>query len=130
MAGEFFVMERLFRGGHEPALTLGNAKTIDLIVELGGGDLKTVSVKSVCGGGKWGVGKANLSNKKNLVFVFLQYENFRDLKSNPKVWVMPAPDVEKRKRPWLGGSYAIYYSHKKQTPSDLEIFRERWDYIE
>lgn len=27
MAGEFFVMERLFRKGHEPALTLGNTKS-------------------------------------------------------------------------------------------------------
>jgi hypothetical protein len=32
MAGEFFVMERLFRQDHEPALTLGNAKSIDFVL--------------------------------------------------------------------------------------------------
>ena len=129
MAGEFFVMERLFRRGHEPALTLGNAKTIDIIVDLGGGNLKTISVKSVCGGGKWGVGKGDLSQRKDLLFVFLLYNKFDDLNSNPRVWVMPAPEVEKRKRGWLGGSYAIYYSVKRHTPSDLDEFRDRWDYI-
>src|SRR5882672_6918474 len=131
MAGEFFVMERLFREGHEPALTLGNAKNIDIIVEIGGGELKTISVKSVCGGGKWGVGKEDLSDKRNLVFVFLNYESnkkFKDLKLNPKVWVVPAPEVEKRKRKWLGDSFAIYYSHKKHCPADLDQFLDKWDY--
>jgi hypothetical protein len=32
MGGEFLVMERLFRLGHEPALTLGDAKSSDIIV--------------------------------------------------------------------------------------------------
>jgi hypothetical protein len=40
MAGEFFVMEQLFRLHHEPALTLGNAKNIDIIVRTQSGVLK------------------------------------------------------------------------------------------
>ena len=60
MAGEFFVMERLFRLGHEPALTLGNAKSIDVIVRTKSGNLKTVSVKALRGGGKWPVDKDDI----------------------------------------------------------------------
>jgi len=58
MAGEFFVMEQLFRRGHLPALTLGNAKTVDIFVKTTNGTYQ-VSVKSIRGGGKWGVGSGS-----------------------------------------------------------------------
>jgi hypothetical protein len=71
MAGEFFVMEALYRLGHEPALTLGNAKLIDILVQTKKGATKRISVKAIRGGGKWGVGDANLSKQKELFFVLL-----------------------------------------------------------
>jgi hypothetical protein len=129
MAGEFLVMERLFRLGCEPALTLGNAKSIDILVHTHAGGIKKVSVKAVRGGGKWPVGCGDLSNEKNLVFVFLLYEKFDDPKTSPKIWVMPAPEVEMRKRPWFN-KFAIYYSHKRAAPGDLRDFRDRWDYLQ
>jgi hypothetical protein len=130
MAGEFFVMERLFRLGHEPALTLGNAKSIDIIVRTSAGKLKTVSVKSARGGGKWGVDKHSLSEieSRDLVFVFLLYKSFEDVTSDPLVWIMKAADVKKRKRPWFD-KWAIYYSHRQQTPADLEDFKNAWHLI-
>ncbi len=128
MAGEFFVMERLFRLGHEPALTLGNAKRIDIIVRTKAGGLKTVSVKAAQGGGKWPVGKHDLSHEKDLVFVFLLYRNFKDVTTDPDVWVMPAVEVERRKKGWLVGS-AIFYSHKQLTAPDLLQFQNAWKYI-
>ncbi len=128
MAGEFFVMEKLFRLGHEPALTLGNAKSIDIIVRTKNGYLKTINVKSACGGGKWGVNKDDLSKEKNLLFVFLLYKSFDDVKTSPEVWVMPAADVEKRKRPWFEKS-AVYYGVRAHTPSDLEFFKNGWHLI-
>jgi len=128
MAGEFFVMERLFRLGHEPALTLGNAKSIDIIVRTSTGKLKTISVKSARGGGKWGVEKYDLSERHDLLFVFLLYRSFEDVTTDPQVWIMKAADVEQRKRPWFEKS-AIYYSHHKQTPADLGDFKNAWHLI-
>ena len=128
MAGEFYAMERLFRLGHEPALTLGNAKNIDIIVCTKDGKLKTVSVKSTRGGGKWPVDSRDLSGEKNLVFVFLLYKDFEDVTTDPEVWVMRAADVESRKERWFEKS-AIYYSHSKLAPKDLEKFRDAWHVI-
>ena len=128
MAGEFFVMERLYRLGHEPALTLGNAKSIDIIVRSKSGSLKTVSVKSVTGGGKWPVDKIDMSHEEKLIFVLLRYKNFKDVTTDPEVWVMPAYEVESRKRPWFKKS-AIYYSHKEAAPKDLEKFKNAWHHI-
>ncbi len=128
MAGEFFVMERLYRMDHEPALTLGNAKSIDIIVRLKTGKLKTISVKSVCGGGKWPVDKRDLAGDKDLIFVFLLYRKFKDVTTDPDVWVMRAHDVEKRKYRWFDKS-AIYYSNRKHAPKDLERFSNAWGLI-
>jgi hypothetical protein len=129
MAGEFYVMERLFRLGHEPALTLGNAKSIDILVLTKNGVQKKISVKAVCGGGKWGVDNREVSTENNMIYVFLIYKNFEDVTTDPEVWIMPANEVEKRKKPWFEGS-AIYYSHKENTPKDLAEFKNAWHYIE
>lgn len=128
MAGEFFVMERLFRAGHEPALTLGNAKNIDILVATSAGKLRTLSVKAVRGGGKWPVGKADLSTRDDLIFVFLLYRSFESLTTDPHVWVMPAAHVETRKRPWIVGS-AIYYAHGTHVPPDLTEYRDAWHHV-
>lgn len=128
MAGEFYVMERLFRLGHQPALTLGNAKNIDIIVSTKSGMLKTVSVKAVQGGGKWPVGKRDLSQKNDLVFVFLLYNSFEDVTTDPDVWIMPAEDVDQRKRAWIDG-FAIYYARKQRMPADLDEFKDAWHHV-
>ena len=128
MAGEFFVMERLFRLGHEPALTLGNAKSIDIIVRTKSGKLKTVSVKAASAGGKWLVDRRDLSTDKDLIFVFLLHKKFEDLTTDPGVWVMPSADVEKRKRDWFDSS-AIYYAHQMEAPKDLGDFKDAWRLI-
>ncbi len=129
MAGEFFVMERLFRLGHEPSLTLGNAKSIDIIVQTGSGHLRTISVKAAAsGGGKWGVDSRDLSTDTDLIFVFLRYQKFADIRTDPEVWVMPAAEVQTRKRPWFD-KWAVYYSSRQNRPADLDEFRDRWDFI-
>ena len=91
-------MERLFRLGHEPALTLGNTKNIDILVRTRSEQLRTISVKAVQGGGKWPVGRRDLSNERDLVFVFLLYRSFGNVTTDPDVWIMPAVDVETRKQ--------------------------------
>lgn len=128
MAGEFFVMERLFRLGHEPALTLGNAKTIDIIVKTKSDRLQTVSVKAVCGGGKWPVDGEDVSKRKDLVYVFLRYRRFKDVTTDPDVYVIPARTVQKLKRPWFKKP-ALYYSHPEHAPRSLKRYKDAWKYI-
>lgn len=125
MAGEFFVMESLFRLGHEPSLTLGNAKTIDILVRTISGKLYEVSVKAIQGGGKWGVGTEDYSNRGNLIFVLLYYKSFSDISTVPESFVLPAEDVEKLKRGWHNNSFAVFYY--KDDRQKLEPYRNAWD---
>jgi hypothetical protein len=128
MAGEFFVMERLFRAGHEPALTLGNAKNVDILVATHSGPIRKISVKAVQGGGKWPVGKSDYSSSYDLIFVFLRYKSFGDLITDPDVWVMPATHVQARKQKWIDGA-AIYYAHSTHVPVDLNEYKNAWHHL-
>jgi hypothetical protein len=128
MAGEFFVMEQLFRLGHLPALTLGNAKTVDIFVETKKG-IYAVSVKAVRGGGKWGVGKltTDYTSSDKLIFVFLLYHDFEKVSERPAVYVVPAPKVQELKRGWLGDLGAVYYSHPRHGVKDqLVAYEDNW----
>jgi hypothetical protein len=126
MAGEFFVMEQLFRLGHLPALTLGNAKTVDIFVKTTKGTYQ-VSVKSIRGGGKWGVGQDDYSSRNDLIFVLLRYDDFDNLKAQPTVHVIPARKVQELKKPWFD-QFAIYYSHYK-LKADIKPFKDAWEYF-
>jgi hypothetical protein len=85
MAGEFHVMELLFRLEHEPAFTLGNAKSIDILPRSPKGNLYEVS---------------DYSRENHLVFVFLHYKPFSELSELPDIWIVPAVQSERIKRRW------------------------------
>jgi hypothetical protein len=124
MAGEYFVTEQLFRLGHTPALTLGNAKKIDIIVRTKSGKHFDVSVKAIRGGGKWGVGNVDYSGDKKLFFVFLHYKKFEDPTDRPEAFIVPAVFVERNKRRWFK-QFGIYYSHHK-LKANLTSYKEAW----
>jgi hypothetical protein len=125
MAGEFFVMERLFRLGVFPALTLGNAKSVDILVRSKTGQNLAVSVKAVRGNaGKWTVGAEDYSEQTDLIFVFLLYKNFDDLETSPRAWVVPAVDVQAIKQPWLNKGPALSIP-RSSSPGLLRCFSHR-----
>lgn len=127
MAGEYCVMEKLFRLGHVAALTLGNAKSIDLLVSSATNKSYKVSVKAGQQKGKWGIGKTEYEDDPTLIFVFLLYKNFSDIDTIPDAWVIPAPIVNKLKKAWIGGTYAIYNDKEHQT--NIAPYKDAWHYF-
>ncbi len=125
MAGEFAVMEKLFRLGHEASLTFGNAKTVDIFTKSPSGKMYQVSVKSIRGGGKWGIGAGDYAREASLIFVLLYYSRFGDLKTHPGFWVIRADVAVQIKRPWLGGAFAIYCGNKAEWLA-LEPYKDAW----
>jgi len=126
MAGEFHVMEILFRLGHEPALTLGNAKSIDILTRSPMDNQYEVSVKAMRGGGKWGIGTQDYSKKDNLVFVLLHYKKFDHINELPDIWIVPAKDAERIKRPWHDQYGLFIYREHAHL---LEPYRNAWEHI-
>lgn len=130
LAGEFHAMELLLRKGHHPALTLGNAKSIDIVTYSPSGNRYDISVKSSRGGGKWPIGSRDYSASpyhEKLVFMFLLYKKFFDIDTTPEVWIIPAAEVEKIKRPWHSPTYGIFWSGE---PKELLIpFKDAWEHL-
>ena len=128
MAGEFAVMERLHRLGHLPALTLGNAKTVDIMCKSPIGKLHQISVKAIQGGGKWGIGTGDYTAETNLVFVLLHYRKFSDLTTAPEVWVMPSEAAMRLRKKWLNGAFAIYCGNEADRAL-IAQYKDAWYYL-
>ena len=126
MAGEFHVMELLFRLEHEPALTLGNAKSIDILTRSPKGNLYEVSVKAMRAGGKWGIGNHDYSKAKSLIFVLLHYKRFDQLSELPDVWVIPATHAEKIKKRWQN-QFGLYLY--KEHAHRLAPYKDAWSHL-
>jgi hypothetical protein len=129
MAGEFAVMEKLFRLGHEPSLTLGNAKTVDIFTKSPTGRIYQVSVKAIRGGGKWSIGTVDYSPEVSLLFVLLHYAGFEDLKSHPRAWVLPAGVAMTLRKPWLRGAFAVYCGSKQELAA-IAAYENAWHLFE
>jgi len=131
MAGEFFVMEQLFRRGYEATLTLGNAKNIDIVAYRPTDrtkKTKRISVKATTKGGKWTIGRDDLSGEEDMIFVFLRYKEFTDSYIPPEVYIVPAPKAWENALGWLNDTWAIYYSGKNAW-RDLSNFKDTWQLI-
>jgi hypothetical protein len=131
MAGEFAVMSQLYRIGLQPALTLGNAKSVDILLQTLSGTNISVEVKTSKGGGKFALGNWDDEiDRSNQVFVFVHYKVFNDLEKSPVFFIIPGEIVKKhpKRKPWHNIS-ALYYYEKD---GGLEIYNEyknRWDII-
>lgn len=127
MAGEFHAMELLFRKGHHPALTLGNAKQIDILTYSPKGNRYDISVKANRSGGKWPIGSHDYSTQKDLVFMLFLYKKFQDIAIQPELWIIPAPEAERIKLPWHN-TFGVY--SYKQHMHLIEPFKDAWHYLE
>jgi len=124
MAGEFFVMEALYRMGHQPALTMGNAKKIDILCAISAGRTIRISVKAVRGGGKWPVGNDEWQTERDTFFAFLYYPDFSNVTTRPEIFIVPASEVQTLKEPWFD-SFAVYFSNRDRRLR-LDQYRDAW----
>jgi len=127
MAGEFFVMECLYRLGHLPALLLSNSRTVDILVLTKSGHKLSVSVKACRNDHKWPLGKSLGEPDASRLHVFLIFRRIDDLKSRPEVFVMQDSDLRERCDCWQDDTdFALWHSGKNKV-EDIEAFRDRWD---
>lgn len=130
MAGEFFILERLFRLGCEPTLSLGNAKKIDILVEPKSqiGRVKKISVKTIKSKTKWPIIKIKdelLLTDESLFIALVYYHDFSDLKTDPFVWIVPANKIKDMSESWFE-YLAINYKRKLDQ---LEVYANAWHLI-
>jgi hypothetical protein len=96
LASEFYVFSILHRLGAEATLTLGNKKSVDIVVVRKEGQAITVDVKGVAGQWDWPADNISVTPKPGHFVVFVSYEGkLEDPNQLPSVWVVPHEDVDR-----------------------------------
>ncbi|MGH9201566.1 MAG: hypothetical protein ACRD2A_10065 [Vicinamibacterales bacterium] len=104
LASEFYVLCVLHRLGANATLTLGNKKSVDIVVVRRAGDAITVDVKGVAGPWDWPADNIRKPAKPRQHFlVLVSYEgSFAEPKALPRVWVVPYLGVRKYLKQYTG----------------------------
>lgn len=95
LAAEYYVLSMLYRKGLDAYLTLGNKKSVDIVIEKDNGELETIDVKGLAGKTCWPMD--NFSKKQDNHFIVLVsfLDKISDHDVAPECWIIPSLKVEK-----------------------------------
>ena len=124
LASEFYVLSMLHRFGCDASLTLGNKKSVDIVVVRQAGDVITIDVKGLAGRTSWPVDNV----KKKAPDHYLVFVSFlgkiADHTVLPEVYVVPS----KRLAPLVyhspnGGRQVLQLSRMRKDGTE---FQDAW----
>lgn len=135
LASEYYVLSMLYRIGANAFITIGNKKSVDIMVEKDDKTL-TIDVKGLRDTSCFPID--NWKNKKNNHYlVFVSYLKAIDNPEiTPAVYIVPANELE-NKHPELDGKSVIYINPKgNRTVVEYNRLKKlgkkyqgRWDYF-
>jgi hypothetical protein len=134
LASEFYVLSMLYRLGVDAYLTLGNKKSVDIVVVKKDGKQVTVDVKGLRDKSCFIVNNMPVS-KENHYIIFISFLNkMADPKSLPEVYVVPVENLRLPESA-LDGEALI---KTKSNISDVTLSRlrclgekylDKWEYV-
>src|SRR5713101_8441661 len=93
LAAEFYVLSVLHRLGMSATLTLGNKKSVDIVVARDLDDLLTIDVKGLAGTTNWPVDNLKEGKKKHFI-VFVTFKGkIADPAVLPEAYIVPSEKV-------------------------------------
>ncbi len=94
LAGEFWVLSALNRLGIEAQLTLGNKKSVDILV-IRNSTVYTLDVKALAKHYDWPADNIKVLNNPNHIYILLTFDdNISDPSVNPSVWIIPSDKLK------------------------------------
>lgn len=135
LASEFYVLSMLYRLGINAHLTLGNKKSVDIVIE-NGKKIITIDVKGMIG--KTIFLMDNFTKEaNNHYFVFVTYlGKINDYSIIPEVYIVPSNDINKEQK-LLNNETLLYINNKKnrrgvsysKIKKLSKKYKDRWDYL-
>jgi hypothetical protein len=127
LAAEFLVLSILHRLGADATLTLGNKKSVDIVVVREAGDAVTIDVKGVSRQYDWPADnvRAGLEGRHFLVLVSFEGQ-IRKPDSMPRMWVVPYKEI---------GKFMKQYKGRRNISRALILlkcgsaYRDAWDLV-
>jgi len=94
LAAEFHVLSVLHRLGMEATLTLGNKKSVDIVVIRGSGKAVTLDVKGLAGTTSWPVDNVDSQSRDHFLVLVSYLGRMADPTVQPEVYVLPASRLQ------------------------------------
>jgi hypothetical protein len=95
LAAEFFVLSCLHRLGADAHLTLGNNKSVDLVVVRAAGDVVTLDVKGLAGKTCWFVQNIPVNRKRHFVVFVSFLGRINNPIVFPEVYIVPSEAISR-----------------------------------
>lgn len=93
LAAEFFVLSALHRLGLSATLTLGNKKSVDIVVVRAAGESITIDVKGLAGSTNWPVDNVKEPRANHFIIFVCFRGKIADPTVSPEVYVVPSKAV-------------------------------------
>ena len=116
LAAEFYVLSILNRLGFDATLTLGNKKSVDIVVVKDSGDVLTIDVKGIAGTTLWPTDNVKKSDKNHFLIFVSFLGKINDYTIQPEIYVLPSTLLE-----------SLVYRNPNQTRVGLRVGRMRKD---
>ena len=95
LAAEYYVLSMLYRKGYDAHLTLGNKKSVDIIIQGKKGNLITIDVKGMAGTTLWGMDNFSTAKRSHFIVLVSFLDKMDDEKILPECWIIPSIEVKK-----------------------------------
>jgi hypothetical protein len=93
LAAEFYVLSVLHRLGMSATLTLGNKKSVDIVVARDAADTITIDVKGLAGTTNWPVDNLKKAKKGHFIIFVTFLGKISDPSVLPEVYIVPSEKV-------------------------------------
>lgn len=119
----------LHRLGAEANLTLGNKKSVDIVVVRDAGNAVTIDVKGLAGATCWPVDNVK-KGRPNHFIVFVCFKNkIKDLTVVPEIYVMPSERLEEFTYTAPNSKRRTVELSKMRKSQEAQEFRDAWHLI-
>lgn len=127
LSSEYYVLSMLYRKGYNANLTLGNKKSVDILIEKENGKLITIDVKGLKGKTCWPMD--NFSKEKDNHFIVLVsfLDKINDHELNPECWIIPSKRINKLLYTNPKGNRQVI-NRRKLLKIGIE-FKNNWDIL-
>ncbi len=128
LAAEFYVLSMFHRMGMDASLTLGNKKSVDIVVVRTSGDVVTIDVKGLAGTTSWPVDNVRKVSAKHFL-VFVSFLNkISDHSVAPEVYVVPSTRYKRLVYHSPNGNRQVLQLSRMRK--DGKKYRDAWNLIE
>jgi len=130
LASEYYVLATLYRLGFDAYITLGNKKSIDIILHLENHKQITIDVKGLQGTTMYPLDNIDeFASKPNHFIVFLSFRNkMTDTEEVPDIYVVPHDDIKNKNLMYNApsGRKGIRLATLRNSK---DLYKSKWDLL-